>query len=84
MLKITQYFLPILKLQMPLCVVKALDFKKTSKSRDMDEATVYFPSYKDFGIELSDIPLFLVYNGIDHYCSVQSMRKNFNYVTRLI
>ena len=49
-------------------MVTLLDFKETSKSRDMDEATVYFPYDKDFGIELSDIPLFSVFNDIDHYC----------------
>ena len=43
----------------------------------MDEATVFFLYDRDFGLDLSDIPLFLVFNGIDYYCSVQSVKKNF-------
>ena len=73
-----------LQLQMPLCVVTPLDFKRTSKARDMDEATVFFPYDKDFGLDLSDIPLFLVFNGIDHYCSVQPLKKNFKDGTRTL
>ena len=84
MFKITQNLFTYLTLQMPLCVVTPLDFKRTSKSRDMDEATVYFPYDKDFGLDLSDIPLFLVYNGTDHYCSVQLISKNFKDGTRAL
>ena len=73
-----------LTLQMPLCAVTPLDFKRTSKSRDMDEATVFFPYDQDFGLDLSDIPLFLVFDGIDHYCSVQPIKKNFKDGTRIL
>ena len=50
----------------------------------MDEATVFFPYDRDFGLDLSDIPLFLVFNGIDHYCSVQPVKKNFKDGTRTL
>ena len=36
----------------PIGVVTPLDFKRTSKSRDMEEATVFFPCDKDFGLDL--------------------------------
>ena len=84
MFKITQNWFMNLTLQMSLCVVTPLDIKRTGKSRDMDEATVFFPYDKDFGLDLSDIPLFLVFNGIDHYCSVQPLKKNFKDGTRTL
>ena len=84
MFKITQNWFMYLTLQMPLCVVTPLYFKRTRKARDMDEATVFFPYDKDFGLDLSDTPLFLVFNGIDHYCSVQPVKKNFKDGTRTL
>ena len=52
MFKITQNWFMYLTLQIPLCVVTPLDFNRTSKARDMDEATVFFPYDEDFGLDL--------------------------------
>ena len=62
---------------MPLCVVLPLEFKKSAATRDLDEATVFFPYDNDFGIKLSDVPIFLVFNGIDHYIGVREINRTF-------
>ena len=36
-----------------------------------------FPYADDCGVEIADIPYFIVYNGIDHYCGVRYPGKTF-------
>ena len=60
-----------------MCVVNPLDFTKTASTRDLKEALVSFVYDKDFGLELDSVPIFLVFNGSDHYCSVKPLKKTF-------
>lgn len=62
---------------MPLALIQPLDFAKTATTRDMPEANIFFPYPDDCGIDIKDIPIFLVYNGFDHYCSVSYPGKTF-------
>ena len=62
---------------MPLALIQPLDFAKTATTRDMPEANIFFPYPDDCGIDIKDIPIFLVYNGYDHYCSVSYPGKTF-------
>ena len=57
-----------------MCVVNPLQFTKT---KDLDEAIVSFVYDQDFGMELDSIPIFLIFNGLDHYCSVKPVKKTF-------
>ena len=43
----------------------------------MPEAHIVFPYSDDCGVEIADIPYFIVYNGIDHYCGVGYPGKTF-------
>ena len=36
-----------------------------------------FPYADDCGVDIADIPYFIVYNGIDHYCGVRYPGKTF-------
>ena len=60
-----------------MCVVNPLQFTKTASTRDLDEAMVSFVYDQDFGMKLDSIPIFLIFNGSDHYCSVRPVKKTF-------
>ena len=54
-----------------------LEFTKTAETRDLPEASILFPYPDDCGLDIKDIPFFVVYNGYDHYCGVKFPMKTF-------
>ena len=54
-----------------------LEFTKTAETRDLPEASIIFPYPDDCGLDIKDIPFFIVYNGFDHYCGVKLPMKTY-------
>ena len=52
---------------MPCAVVHPTNHTKTSTDREAEEAKVIFPNVKDTGLDLNDIPIVIVHNGLHHF-----------------
>ena len=52
---------------MPVAVVIPTNGQKTATDRQQEEAQVVFPSSDDTGIEISDISIVIVFNGLHHF-----------------
>ena len=63
--------------QMPCAVVHPTNHTKTSIDREAEEAKVIFPNLKDTGLDLNDIPIVIVHNGLHHFVGAQYPQPTF-------
>ena len=63
--------------QMPVAVVIPTNGQKTATDRQQEEAQVVFPSTDDTGIEISDISIVIVFNGLHHFVGTKRPQPNF-------
>ena len=63
--------------QIPLILVLPTHAKKSSRDRDIEEATCHIPAQEDIGMDVKDFPLVIVFNGIHHFVGTKLTIPNF-------
>ena len=64
---------------MPCAVVHPTNHTKTSTDREAEEAKVIFPNVKDTGLDLNDIPIVIVHNGLHHFVGAHYPQPTFKH-----
>ena len=62
---------------MACAVVHPTDKVKTSTDRNVEEAEVIFPYIQDTGLDLKDIPIIIVHNGLHHFVAAKNPQPTF-------
>ena len=62
---------------MACAVVHPTEKVKTSTDRDAKEARVIFPYIQDTGLDLKDIPIIIVHNGLHHFVAAKNPQPSF-------
>ena len=61
-------------------MVHPTNHQKTSHDREAEEAKVFFfPNVKDTGLDLNDIPIVIVHNGLHHFVGATFPQPSFKY-----
>ena len=58
-------------------MVHPTNHQKTSHDREAEEAKVIFPNNKDTGLDLNDIPIVIVHNGLHHFVGATFPQPSF-------
>ena len=58
-------------------MVHPTNHQKTSHDREAEEAKVIFPNVKDTGLDLNDIPIVIVHNGLHHFVGATFPQPSF-------
>ena len=58
-------------------MVHPTNHQKTSHDREAEEAKVIFPNVKDTGLNLNDIPIVIVHNGLHHFVGATFPQPSF-------
>ena len=64
---------------MPCAVVHPTNYTKTSTDREAEEAKVIFPNMKATGLDLNDIPIVIVHNGLHHFVGAHYPQPTFKH-----
>ena len=64
---------------MPCAVVHPTNHTKTSTDREAEEAKVIFPNVKNTGLDLNDIPIVIVHNGLHHFVGAHYPQPTFKH-----
>ena len=60
-----------------MCCVHPTNHQTTSHDREAEEAKVIFPNVKDTGLDLNDIPIVIVHNGLHHFVGATFPQPSF-------
>ena len=66
---------------MPCALVHPTNHTKISTDREAEEAKVIFPNVKDTGLDLNDIAIVIVHNGLHHFVGAQYPQPTLNMVS---
>ena len=67
---------------MPCALVRPTNHTKTSRDREAEEAKVIFANVKDTGLDLNDIPIVIIHNGLHHFVGAQYPQPTFKHVSQ--